>query len=55
MLRKTFTIREFAESFGVCDKTVRRMIDAGELRVIRLRGAIRIPVGELDRLLDSAA
>ena len=45
-------IREAATLLGVSESTIRRLIAAGELRVIRKLRHPLIPVSELERLLD---
>lgn len=40
--RDTLTVREVAERLGVCDDTVRRWCDAGELPSIRIGGRVLI-------------
>ena len=48
-------IGEFAEALHVSTRTVRRLIDTGGIRAIRVAGVIRIPRSELERLLSSDA
>ncbi len=40
-------VDEVASYFGVSDRTVYRLIDMGDLKVVRLRDCIRIPVEEV--------
>lgn len=55
-----YTVAEVAALLRVCERTVRRLIDSGELRPCRrVRGrtgqlsrSIRIPESEVRRLLD---
>jgi excisionase family DNA binding protein len=49
--RISFSIQEFAVQHGVNVKTVRRMIDRGELRAFRIGTSIRIAKSEIDRLM----
>lgn len=49
--RISVSIQELAQQHGICTKTVRRMIDRGELRVLRFGSSIRIPVSEVERLV----
>jgi excisionase family DNA binding protein len=48
---KFFTIAEVAEHLGVCSRTVRRWIAAGDLVVHRVGGVIRIAEGDLRAFL----
>ena len=41
------TFEGAAEALGVSARTVRRMVDAGELPYIRIRGAVRLPCDAL--------
>ena len=45
--RRYFRVDEVARYFSVSDRTIYRLIDMGDLRVIRLRDCIRIPVEEI--------
>lgn len=47
--------REYAEEIRVSVKTVMRMIDRGDLAVVKIGGSVRIPWSEVDRFLDAAA
>ena len=40
-------VDEVARYFSVCDQTVYRLIDMGDLKAIRVMGCIRVPVEEL--------
>jgi excisionase family DNA binding protein len=46
-----YTIEEAAKILKVSSATIRRMIDDGDIKVIRVRGQIRIPKDEIDRIL----
>lgn len=46
------TIAGAAERFGVSERTVRRLVEAGDLGVVRLGASVRIPLSELDRLIQ---
>ena len=51
-----FTRREFANALRVSLRTADRLIAAGEVRVIRLRGrALRILRAEVERYLETEA
>lgn len=43
---------EAAELLGISADTVKRMIRAGEIPVVRLRGSVRIPRKALEQLVD---
>ncbi len=50
------TVHEVARETSTHPHTIRRLIDAGSLRAVRVGSkAIRIPRAELDRLLASAS
>ena len=49
-VRISFSIQEVADMHGLHPKTIRRMIDYGELRVMRFGSAIRIPKSEIERI-----
>lgn len=53
-VRELLTVAASAEYLGVCERTIRRMIHAGELKAyrIRRRGMIRIARADLDDLLS---
>jgi len=48
---KFFTIPEVAERLGVCTRTVRRWISAGDLVVHRVGHVVRIAEGDLRAFL----
>lgn len=50
-----YTIGQAAESMGISESTVRRMIEDREIPVVRLRGNVRIPVSALTTWLDETA
>jgi len=45
--RRYYRVDEVARYFSVCDQTVYRLIDMGDLKAIRVMGCIRVPVEEL--------
>lgn len=47
------TVTEVAETLSISEKTVRRLIDAGELPVIKLGRLVRIDPRDLDRFIAS--
>jgi excisionase family DNA binding protein len=48
--RRYFRVDEVARYFAVSDRTIYRLIDMGDLKVIRLRDCIRISVDEIRSL-----
>ncbi|MCW5557810.1 MAG: helix-turn-helix domain-containing protein [Verrucomicrobiae bacterium] len=51
--RLAYSVRETAAALGVSEKTIRRLIDRGLLRVSRSLRHILIPRAEIDRFLRS--
>lgn len=47
--------REYAHEIRVSLKTVMRMIDRGDLAVVKIGGSVRIPWTEVERHLNAAA
>jgi excisionase family DNA binding protein len=45
--RRYFRVDEVARYFAVSDRTIYRLIDIGDLKAIRLRDCLRIPVEEI--------
>ena len=45
--RRYFRVDEVARYFSVSDRTIYRLIDMGDLKAIRLRDCIRVPVEEI--------
>ena len=45
--RRYFRVDEVARYFAVSDRTIYRLIDMGDLKAIRLRDCIRVPVEEI--------
>lgn len=45
--RRYYRVDEVARYFGVSDRTIYRLIDMGDLKAIRLRDCLRIPVEEI--------
>lgn len=45
--RRYLRVDEVACYFGVSDRTIYRLIDMGDLKVVRVRDCIRIPVEEI--------
>ena len=49
MQRTLFSRREAAKIMGVSTSTITRLIDAGELKIVRLGKRTLVPRSELDR------
>lgn len=48
-----YTIREAAQALGVSERTVRRAIAAGKLRVVRIGRCVRVPSDSVSALLSA--
>ena len=55
MPEQWFTVREVGERFGVSSRTIRRLIEASELKAINVRHQIRISEAECARFAKAAA
>lgn len=53
--RLAYTPQEAADELRVCRATIYNLIARGELRVVKLGRATRIPADELRRLMGGAA
>ena len=45
------TVPDIASKLGVCRASIRRAIERGEIRAVRLGRSIRIPRSEMERVL----
>ena len=45
--KRYYRVDEVAHYFSVSDRTIYRLIDMGDLKVVRLRGCIRISTEEI--------
>ncbi len=54
---QAITIQEFASRLSISTASVRRMIERGQLRAIKILGltSVRIPVSEVSRLLGDVS
>jgi len=52
---RALTLAETAARLACSPKTLRRMIDAGEINAVRVGRRYRVPLDELRRLLSSPA
>ncbi|SRR6266436_6493425 len=50
-VRRAYSIREVAAALGICERSVRRLIDRGLLRPCRVLRHLMIPAEQLDELL----
>jgi excisionase family DNA binding protein len=48
---RSLTAADLADALQVSVRTIRRMIAAGEVRVIRFGRSVRVPIEEVARLL----
>lgn len=49
---ETYTVKEFAKAIGVCDLTIRRKLDTGEINGKKIGRSWRIPKSELNRIFE---
>ena len=49
---ETYTVKEFAKAMGVCDLTIRRKLDSGEIAGTKVGRSWRIPKTELNRIFE---
>jgi excisionase family DNA binding protein len=52
---KLATIDETAVILHISVRSVRRRLEAGDLRAVRIGRSVRIPIAEIDRLVRSPA
>lgn len=50
--RRFFSCREIAEYLGISEKTVRRLIDRGEIPATKLGGKVLIDLKRLEEILE---
>ena len=48
--KRYYRVDEVARYFSVSDRTIYRLIDTGDLKAIRLRDCVRVPVEEIKDL-----
>jgi len=48
-LKRYYRVDEVAEYFSISVRTVYRLIEEGELSRVKIRGCLRIPLGEINR------
>ena len=49
---ETYGVKEFAKALGVCELTVRRKLDSGEIKGRKIGKYWRIPKEELGRIFE---
>ena len=52
---RALTAADLADALQVSVRTIRRMIAAGEVRVIRLGRSVRVPMDEVNRIMGQHA
>jgi excisionase family DNA binding protein len=50
--RRAVKIHEAAQMLGVCENSVRRLIDRDKLRSIRVLRHVLIPISDIEKLLS---
>jgi len=53
MERRFYSCREIAIYLGTCEKSIRRLIDRGELPSVRIGRSVRIDMKKLDEILEN--
>ena len=48
-LKRYYRVDEVAEYFSISVRTVYRLIEEGKLSRVKIRGCLRIPIGEINR------
>ena len=52
IVERLLTYQEAGEKLGVTDRTVRKLVDGGELRCVRFDGSARIDPPDLREFID---
>lgn len=52
--RRSYSVRRLAESVDLSEQTIRREIEDGRLRAVRIRGRLTIPAESVDEWLRPA-
>jgi excisionase family DNA binding protein len=55
MADQAISIKEAARRLGVSEQTIRRMIQAGEIRSFRVLGQVRIRESEVERIMQGGS
>jgi excisionase family DNA binding protein len=53
-MRKYYRVKEAAELFSVSEKTIRRWISDRFIKAVRIGGSVRIPISEMERVIQPA-
>jgi excisionase family DNA binding protein len=48
-IKQYFRVEEVADYFSISVRTVYRLIDEGELKRMKIRGCLRVPLWEIER------
>jgi excisionase family DNA binding protein len=48
-IKQYFRVDEVADYFSISVRTVYRLIDEGELKRMKIRGCLRVPIWEIER------
>jgi excisionase family DNA binding protein len=48
-MKQYFRVDEVADYFSISVRTVYRLIDEGELKRMKIRGCLRVPIWEIER------
>ncbi len=51
--KRAFTCHEAAQAAAISVPMIRKLIRIGKLRAVRIGRCVRIPKGELDRIIDA--
>lgn len=52
--RSALSVASVASRLEVCELTVRRLIQSGDLRAVRVGRLVRVPIDEVERLVAKA-
>ena len=53
-MRKLLSIADAAQQLGVSKDTIRRMMNAGDFHIVRVRRRVMIPAEEIERICQPA-
>jgi excisionase family DNA binding protein len=48
-IKQYFRVDEVADYFSISVRTVYRLIDEGEIKRMKIRGCLRVPIWEIER------
>jgi len=52
-IKRYYRIREAAQLFALSEKTIRRWISEKSIKAVRIGRSIRIPLNEIERMVQS--